>query len=327
MAGKKNRGKQSKPTGKKSKPGKPGPRQTGGNGASVSGMTDMSQASCQYLATVLAPCAGNARIPDMSCLPSFLQTLDDEFTVVTNANGCAGIFLGLYNLNATASIGPNWVYENAASTDATFAYTTNSTPTGVASATAAARASRLVSACLDITYIGSDLNNSGLLSGVSNWSFDPAPLSQSAVSSGRMSSSCRVKDGMSIIYRPGDSTSFDYQPTNVTKFYGSLCFHASGLSTGASFRCRMRLNYESLPSTDTFDLSTSEVRQPVDPVGMARAITAAQDVKPVVTSSTQTSLTEAMRTAFTAAKTYGPALIRAARAASAMRMGGRMLLA
>lgn len=275
----------------------------------------MSNVASQYFATVLAPCAGNARIPDMNCMPTYLLTLEDEFTCTVNAGFVTGASVTLNSLNVTGTSGPCFSTEFSGSTDASISYNAAIPLTGAAAATAAAGASRVVSACLDIIYIGSDLNNSGMLVGASGWSYESSWTSTQAFAATRSNATVRIADGMTVTYRPGDSTSFDFSPTGVAKRYGYLAIHASGLSSGASFRCKVRVNYECLPATDGTDLTTSAVRSPVDVVGFSNAVSASQGFKPIASADVQNSLTSRMSAAFDAAKTYGPALIATARAA------------
>lgn len=273
----------------------------------------ISAVASQYLATVLAPCAGNARIPDMSCIPSFLQTIEETFTVTANAANVGGVALLLTSLNGTGSNCPSYILESSTSTDASFQYGTQQIIGPGVTAAGVTGANRLVSACMDIMYIGSDLNNSGLLIGASFWASENFSGTLSALSGCRVSETCRVARGMSLTYRPGDSSSFDYIDLATARIYGRLVFHASGLGSGAAFRVRVRLNFECLSRTDTYDLSTALSRTPVDPAGLSKAVSMAQDFKPVQTMGVQDSLTTHLRSAFEFGKTYGPSLWSAAR--------------
>lgn len=277
-------------------------------------------AAAQYFATVLAPCSGNTRIPDMSCIPSFLSTLEDEFTVTANANLCAGVAVTLRSIN-NAEYGSFYATEQAASTDGTFSYAGAITQTGANALRSLVSASRLVSACLDVMYIGSDFNNSGLLYGASTWSSEPTLAATGSIfglSAARAGLSCRVKEGIVLTYRPGDSSSFDYSALNSAKTFGALIFHASGLTAGAAFRCKLRCNYESLPANDTSSASVSAVSGPVDVVGFANAVSASQLVPVVQTVATSTALTSRMKSAFGYTMSNLPTLISAAKSASGL---------
>lgn len=271
---------------------------------------NMSESATQYYSTVVAPCSGNARIPDFSCLPSFLMTLDDEITVSANAALVCGAVLSLKSLNATGANGPIYATEGSSSTDAAIILNTAVPFSAAPSATAVSGRSRLVSACLDVTYIGSSLNDSGMLAGSSLWNSDATLNTLVSITSQRTSGTSRVNNGMSVTYRPGDSTSFDYIPVFGTAFqYGTLVFHATGLTAGASFRVRVRMNYECLPSNDTSDLSTSQVRSPVDPIGLAHAVSNLQAVKPIQTVVTQELVTNVAKSAFDIGRKNAPAII------------------
>lgn len=243
-----------------------------------------SPAANRYLASVLTPCAGNARVPDYNCMPTGLVTLKQELVLGVSAGGVGGIVTNL----CTA---PSYNTENlATTTDAVFAFNATTVMSGEVAFTASWQASRLVSACLDIEFLGTTLTDSGLITGVTYGSFNGTAETQAGSLTNllacRVSDSHRLSKGISVIYRPSDSTSLNFRQNGTFgAFYGALQVHISGAQATATYRATITQNYECIPASDTLSNAMpvgSLQSSPVDPVGHAAAINTMSAVKPIM---------------------------------------------
>lgn len=280
------------------------PRSRGGDS-----LTGLSGDASRYLASVLAPCSGNARIPDMNTIPTSLMTLESEFSATVNSSGAVGV---LCTLGTASGACTYYQTESSTSTDAAFLYNSSSP---IAIGVGNVGFCRLVSACVDVIYTGTSQNDSGYLTGASFVAIasggvtETVASNQGALSSSRVNKSVRTKDGISVFYRPGDSSSFDFAPFSLTtKLYGLLQVHGSGLTPATVLRCKFRANYENIATVDSVDYTTASVRSPVDVAGLGKAVVKMQEYSPVVDNKTASNWTSSLRDVFSTAVTYGPAV-------------------
>lgn len=288
-------------------------------------LNQMSNVSKQYMATVLAPCAGNARIPDMNCVDTFLASVDFEFNFPTNAQGCGGICFPLPAANTVTS---NFNVETSASTDSIIAYSPTGIVSGLVGLATNCSSSRLVSACVDTFYTGSSNNDSGYVIGsfsgrteLFNSGTLPASLGQ--IANTRTNSSHRIKDGMTVVYRPTDGQSFDFLGTSSTAYYGTFVLHVSGAATAVSMRTRIRLNYECIPLTDTNDYTTGVLSSVIDPVGLSHAVNTMRVTPNIMPVQESKDITTTLSKIFTTAVKYGPEIYAGVQ--SARQIAGMLL--
>jgi len=261
----------------------------------VSGYTSDAAA---YLRTVLAPCAGTARIPDFNCLPTALVTLTNEVTVAANGSGIGGIYLGINN------VGSAYYTESGTSTDTTFAYNAAVTLSGSSVLQANYSFVRPVSACLDIFFTGSSMYDSGIMTGWSlaylSGSSEVLPTSLALAQACRSNQTGRLRNGMSVFYRPTDSSSFLFRPSGSATGYGTLGVHFTGAQSSSPFMVKLTVNYECIPSIDTFSNGTSTLDNlkpsPIDLQGHAEAINLTSRVKPFLTAEKGQQLTDSLYT-------------------------------
>lgn len=253
-----------------------------------------------YLRTVLAPCAGNARIPDLNTLPTALFTLSQEISTTVNASGIGGVVFSLISNN------PSYSLENpATTTDAAFTYSASNTLTGNNSLANSYGWIRVVSACLDITYTGATLSDQGVAIGWTRSAFsgslEVALGNVSQVQAGRQNQTHRVKDGISVFYRPNDAGSFAFKPTNGANNFGELAVHLTGLAASAPYMIKVTANFECIPSVDTISsayLSSGSMKpSPVDISGYSKAVSYAAQVKPFATAQNAVNLTNSLASA------------------------------
>jgi hypothetical protein len=243
----------------------------------------LSPSAASYLRTVLSPCSGNSRIPDLNTITTSLVTLTTEGTMVTNSNGIGGMAVNVQNGAA--------IYTENSATTADTAYT-YSAPTNFPSYTAFNAANsvvRIVSACIDVQFTGATLSDAGIIVGWSLGAFggtaETAPLSNTSAFATRCNQSNRTSQGISIFYRPSDSTSFDFRVPSSSVAVGVLGFHISGTTAASPFRYHITFNYECVPNTDSMAPSiTNAVKaSPVDVEGHAHAVSIISQVKPLAT--------------------------------------------
>jgi len=249
-----------------------------------------------YLKTVLAPCAGTARIPDFNTLPTTLVTLTNEISVSANGSGIGGIYLGINN------IGSSYFTESGTTTDATFAYNASVPMSGATVLTANYAFARPVSACLDIFFTGSTMYDSGIMTGWSlaylSGSTEAFPTSLALAQACRSNQTGRLRNGMSVFYRPADSSSFLFRPTGSSVGYGVLGVHFTGANSSSPFMVKLTVNYECIPSIDTYSSGTTTLNSvkasPVDLQGHSAAVNLVSQVKPFLSADKGQRLTESL---------------------------------
>jgi hypothetical protein len=251
-----------------------------------------------YLRSVLAPCAGNARIPDLNTIPTVLATLTQELSSTVNASGVGGINFGIY------SNVPQYLLENpATTTDGAFTYNAAVNMTAAGTFTNTYSFCRVVSACLDVTFTGATLSDQGIMVGWTTSCFngvlETSVTSLASAQSYRMNQTNRTKDGMSVFYRPNDASSFLFKSTGATNSFGLLGVHMTGLAASAPFSAKLTVNYECIPALDTiFAATTNNVlkNSPVDVPGYSKAVSYASQVRPFTTAQNAVKLTNSLST-------------------------------
>jgi len=185
-------------------------------------------------------------------------------TLTSNGNGVGGVvfFLGLFGS------APTYNLENSASTDTLFSYVGPATFPASASFDAAFTASRLVSAAVQAEYIGSDLNNQGRLQvgnlATGNYFAEIPATSAVGLLSLRDNSQHRLCEGAYIRWKPADDTVDDFCNLSSGRGGGAIQIHFTGVPNNtATLRFRCTLNYECIPSSDTYSFQQTEA-SPVD---------------------------------------------------------------
>lgn len=234
----------------------------------TSGLSNIAQ---HYLASILYPCSGNARIPDLNCLPTGLVTCTAELQLGVSAAGSGGIVVNMGTL-------PNYNTENLATTT-DLAYTFNAATNfpGAAGFSANWQAARVVSACLDFMYVGTTLTDSGILIGSSYGSFNGVGETQATSVTTQFVTRCnetyRVPAGISVVYRPSDLECFNFRTITTGTGYGALQVHITGANPLTVFKVSMTINYEAVPTVDSLANSTgATVTSPSDPIGLGNVL-------------------------------------------------------
>lgn len=240
---------------------------------SIPNQNSTSTAAALYLRSVLQPCVGGARIPDMTCIPTGIFTCKRDLHLTTSANGVAGIFL---NLKAD----PNYNEELSTSTNTTFAHTSVITLNSDAINLGAVR---VVSACIDVQFAGSTQTDQGLVATYSLAGYgatsESLPTDQTTLLNLRSNKVFPLREGASVFYRPIDPSSFEFRSTANNQTYGYLGFHVSGAATGQLIIANITVNLEYIPKSDSSDReSASHTRSPVDIVGHSQALASAATV-------------------------------------------------
>lgn len=253
---------------------------------------DLSGPGVRYLKSIIQPCSGNARIPDLNTVPTVLYTYTTEGTLASGNNGAGG-------LRVTVGMVPGMVMESPTSTDGLIAFNTSIVLSDLASSLQNYSFCRPVSACLDVWYVGSDYSNQGVITGYSNTSFsgaqESAPTTYTGVLAMRCSDTYRLKEGASTFYRPSDSSAFLFRAPTSTITYGDFGVHLSGAVASTTVcRYRFTINYECVVANDTSTFGTADP-SPVDPASTAKAVSIASRVKPIYNHNEASWLTKAMQ--------------------------------
>jgi len=257
----------------------------------------MSNYGTKYLKTVLAPCSGNARIPDFNCQPTALVTLTTEVILGVSASGVGGCYFPLDTI-------VGYMTENTTTTtDGAITYNAIINLPGAAAWNASYSCSRVVSACLDIEFLGTTQSDSGIIMGASltsfNGSLEQLPATSTAVLGSRVSSSNRFSKGMSVVYRPSDahSTEFRANGYSVDRF-GGLLVHISAAASTAYYKAKFTVNYESIPLTDAMVSvlpAGSLTPSPIDPIAHAKATNAMSGVPQIHTFDKAIEITDKVK--------------------------------
>lgn len=253
--------------------------------------------AAQYLKTVLAPCSGNARIPDLNCNATTLLTLQNELTFTTSAGGVGGFYLQLGMVLGYAG-------ETVASTtDAAITYDAITNMTGYNQLATDCEAWRIVSACIDVTYTGTALANSGVITGYTITRFgdriDALPISAAIARSSRSNQTDRFSEGIATYYRPGDSaTHFQFRAPGTGFNVGFLGVHISGAAALAPFFVTATVNLEAVPIIDTYSLMNAATSSsPIDILGTAKAVELVQKAPVFNTVEKARSLDDRLKSA------------------------------
>lgn len=269
-----------------------------------------------YASALLAPLSyrsGGARIPDLCTYTTGTVTTQLETTVTANAAGFAGGVLVLssngsrYYTNAAGSADTAITFTSATvASGNTWAGGTalgNTLIPGVYDLAASCAGYRIVSAGVQVEFIGNDSNNQGSISGVQLTSIDLADASTNVLDTSAKINNWRrnftgaAKEGISLRYSPIDAQdlSFGVAKTPATSTflrtdttgavnYGSLQWFAEGLSTTVlpSFRITIRIHHEVIPGMEYYDLDTSI--SPVSSYQLESAVLASA-ITPMITKA------------------------------------------
>jgi len=217
-----------------------------------------------YLTSLLFPPISTSRIPDICSIKTSEVKFACDFLLTINANGFGGCYVGLF----PGLGGSFYKLEGSTSLDTGFVYGANQTIPGITGFTNSFMSARLVSASFEAELTSSSLNDGGLLMGASivggpTWTETPGATSTQILAM-RDNTCHRLKDGMFIRWRPLDNTADEFAiSTSTTYVVGGLLLHVSGGNPGSVLRCRIVINGEAIPTSDT--LSYQETSgSPVD---------------------------------------------------------------
>lgn len=252
-----------------------------------------SSAAAQYLKSILSPCVGAARIPDMSCIPSDTMSLLFESTFTTNATGNCGAIVNLLNA-------PTFKVESSGSIDSAFAFSSAGPFAALATLTAQAQVNRIVSACIDVQYVGSSLNNQGQLVFASTLGFKQNETdygSLGSIQNGRTNMTIPLRNGGSVFYRPYDASCFDYGTLSGTSSVGQLQFHVTGAQAStAVISVRIQVNVEYIRINDTTQ-NSENLAIVADPQRLAEAVVKANQVPSILSRETADKAYNAFKSA------------------------------
>lgn len=284
-----------------------------------------SATAAEYLRTVLAPCSGNARIPDYNCIPTSLVTVSQELILGVNAGGVGGVYVALDTY-------PQYYPELlATTTDAAITYASPTAFSTAISFSTYYSQARLVSACADVEFLGTTLSDSGLIVGCCmsafNGTLETQPTNLAACLSTRVNESGRFSKGLSLQYRPNDAHSFAFRKAGLaTDPFGSFLIHISGAATTSTYRIRFTYNYECIIQWDTINTAIPQGAlqySPVDPEGHAQAVNVMSRVKPVFTMERAQRMTDQLSSVAATGRTLWNAISGIVNGA---KLGTKMLL-
>lgn len=268
---------------------------------------NMSRSARDYMLSVLQPCAGNARIPDLNCTPTSLVTLTQEFSLVANAQGVAGVYF-------YPSSFCQYQLETGASTDAVIALGGAISLTGASSMIAGASFVRVVSACVDVTYTGNSQTDGGIITGASFPVFnlhamEPVPSSLVGLQNTRMNTTSLAREGIVVFHRPADSNSFDFKSTASVVNMGALVVHISGVTPNtAPFMVKITCNYECIPSNDNSSWSSGQRPSPVDMNGLGAAVSTLSATPAQTSRKAASNMTNVFKPILAGVVEHGPSI-------------------
>jgi hypothetical protein len=193
---------------------------------------------------------------------------ENSYDIGLGATETAGVFV--YTPNAIGNNGAAIVSGAAANaaTNLTLAYATASTQPGYTFLASNSSNVKAVASCIQIIYLGTELNRSGVISygNLSGASFFPSDTPNTGNASNLFEHFCRMPNGtLEVKWRP---TAFDQSGTDAGQATvasnqirnGSMGFAFSGLVAAAGIRVRMVTVYEYTPNNQIGIVSTTSSR-------------------------------------------------------------------
>lgn len=243
------------------------------------------QVAEDYIASIMYPGSGQGvKIPDFNLYPTVTAHTEQEGTFSCSAAGNGGM---LVRLHAGTGPGPTsggggaiTLQNPATTTDLAFTYLAD---TNVRSNPAAFAASyafcRLVSASLEVQYVGNDNNNSGrIVQGilVKNEYLAATYVSFNSILQSRDNLCCAVTGGAFMRYRPVDESSFDFvdvTSTAAAENQGAFICAVNACGAGAPFRWKLSCNWECIIRSDAYDqpIANLAAMSPSDPQAFNQA--------------------------------------------------------
>jgi hypothetical protein len=235
-------------------------------GRRVRANNGLSPYAKRYLTSLLFPETIKSKVPDVCSISTSMVQVTYDGSIATNSSGIGGVKVTL----AAHANGIGIALEDGAATsDTAYAYLSPGTLPAVASFNSAFSASRLVSASLQVEFVGTTLNDQGsifLQSAVASAGFaESLAASNVAILSARDNARNSLRDGAYMRWKPLDDTADDFHSSSTNISVGSFIVHVSGaVASSTIMRLRLILNYEAIPSADTFTFQTVEP-SPSDP--------------------------------------------------------------
>lgn len=212
-----------------------------------------------YLASLMDPENNfNARIPDLTCVPTSVIQCEYEDTITTNGSGMAGLIL--YPTMGSQA----FVQIASGSTPGAITY---GTPYGWSNSNqyqAVFAEVRPVSGVIYVDYIGTSQADQGLITAMWGPRTISKPSSVSDAANRNYGETAPAKLGCKILWRPSDNQDCEFFQVASNKSLPYIGFIASGMTANlAVLRVRCYVNYECIPFSDTFDL-VSPAPSPID---------------------------------------------------------------
>jgi len=219
----------------------------------------------EYIGTILYPGSiQGVKIPDFNMYPTVTAHTEQEGTFSCSAAGNGGMLVRLHAGTGSAPTsgggGSITIQDPATTTDLAFTYLAASNiRSNPAAFSGSYKFARLVSASLEVQYVGNDNNNQGrIVQGIlvkDEYLFASFSSFNSILNS-RDNLCCSVTGGAYMRYRPVDESSFDFvdiASTSATENQGVFIVAVNACGAGAPFRWKLSCNWECIIRSDAFD--------------------------------------------------------------------------
>lgn len=223
--------------------------------------------AAEYAATLLYPGGvTGVKIPDFSLYPTVTAHTENEATFTCSAAGDGGMLVRMSPGRGNGSVagaGGSVQLQNPATT-AGNAFTYNAAlnvRTQPAAFAASYQMCRLVSASVEVDYIGNDNNNQGRLASAvlirEELNLSPTDFDSFAeVLTARDCQSNTVSTGIMCRYKPLDELSFNFCSLGDTFAYNehfTVLIAVTGAANAAAFRYKIVANWECVTKSDQYD--------------------------------------------------------------------------
>jgi len=232
-----------------------------------------------YIGSIMYPGSNTGvKIPDFNLYPTVTAHTEREGTFSCSAAGNGGMLVRLHAGQgpgpAVGAGGAIDIQNPGTTTDLAFTYlAVDNVRANPAAFNASYGFCRLVSASLEVQFVGNDTQNSGrIVQGilVKNEYVAATYPSFNSILSSRDNMTASVEGGAYCRYRPVDESSFDFVELNDTSTannQGAFIVAVNACGAGAPFRYKLSCNWECIIRSDAFDqpISNQAALSPSDP--------------------------------------------------------------
>jgi len=255
------------------------------NAPGYNSLQETRQTASTYIGSIMYPGSNTGiKIPDFNLYPTVTAHTEREGTFSCSATGNGGMLVRLHAGrgpgNADGAGGAIDIQDPTTTSDAAFTYLAlQNVRANPAAFAASYKYVRLVSASLEVQFVGNDNQNSGrIVQGVlvKDEYIAANFVSFNQILAARDNMTSNVEGGAYCRYRPVDESSFDFVDVASTagaENQGAFIIAVNASGAGAPFRYKLSCNWECIIRSDQYDQPISDLagQSPCDPKAMDEA--------------------------------------------------------